>query len=60
MAVINVTPRMDITELINSDRVNEGDVLLLEEGVFNFSNFGIFMDNELVCNIPGNNFCFSV
>ncbi len=60
MAVINVTPRMDITELINSDSVNEGDVLLLEEGVFNFSNFGIFMDNELVCNIPGNNFCFSV
>ncbi|NLX70242.1 MAG: hypothetical protein GX024_05015 [Clostridiales bacterium] len=32
MAVINVTPLDDITALIASDNVNEGDVLLLEEG----------------------------
>jgi len=34
MSVINVTPLMDITELILSDNVNEGDVLLLEEGIY--------------------------
>jgi hypothetical protein len=34
LAVINVNPLMDITSLINSDRVNEGDVLLLEEGIY--------------------------
>jgi hypothetical protein len=34
MAVINVTPLMDITELIASDNVNAGDVLLLEDGIY--------------------------
>lgn len=34
MAVINVTPFTDITDLISSDNVNEGDVLLLEEGIY--------------------------
>lgn len=34
MAVINVTPTMDITALIASDNVHEGDVLLLEEGIY--------------------------
>lgn len=34
MAIINVTPLMDITSLINSPSVNEGDVLLLEEGIY--------------------------
>ena len=34
MAIINVTPLMDITELILSNSVNEGDVLLLEEGIY--------------------------
>jgi len=34
LAVIKVNPLMDITSLINSDRVNEGDVLLLEEGIY--------------------------
>lgn len=34
VAVINVTPLMDITELIRSNSVNEGDVLLLEEGIY--------------------------
>jgi len=34
MAVINVTPLTDITALIASDSINEGDVLLLEEGIY--------------------------
>jgi len=34
MAVINVTPLTDITALIASDGVNEGDVLFLEEGIY--------------------------
>jgi len=34
VAIINVTPLMDITELIRSNSVNEGDVLLLEEGIY--------------------------
>jgi len=34
MAVINVTPLTDITALIASESVNEGDVLLLEEGIY--------------------------
>ena len=34
MTVINVTPLMDITALIGSDDVKEGDVLLLEEGIY--------------------------
>lgn len=34
MAVIRVTPLMDITAFIASEHVNEGDVLLLEEGIY--------------------------
>jgi|GEM_PF-392841 len=34
MAIINVTPLTDITALIISDNVSEGDVLLLEEGIY--------------------------
>jgi len=34
MAVINVTPQMDITALIASNNVNEGDIFLLEEGIY--------------------------
>ena len=34
MAVINVTPLMDITALIASDTVSPGDVLLLEDGLY--------------------------
>ena len=34
MAVINVTPLTDITALIASDSVNQGDVLLLDEGIY--------------------------
>lgn len=34
MAVINITPLTDITALIASDSVNEGDVILLEEGTY--------------------------
>jgi len=34
MAVINLSPTTDITELINSDSVSEGDVLLLEDGEY--------------------------
>jgi len=34
MAVINVTPRTDITALIASNDVAEGDVLILEEGMY--------------------------
>lgn len=34
MAIINVTPLTDITDLIASDNVTEGDVLLLEEGIY--------------------------
>jgi len=34
MAIINVTPLIDITALIVSDDVSEGDVLLLEEGIY--------------------------
>lgn len=37
MAIINVTPLTDITELIASDNVNAGDVLLLEDGIYNQS-----------------------
>ncbi|NLY38053.1 MAG: hypothetical protein GX044_01980 [Firmicutes bacterium] len=35
MAVIPVSPQTDITALIASDEVSEGDVLLLENGVYN-------------------------
>jgi len=34
MGVINVTPNTDITSLIASDNVTEGDVLLLEDGIY--------------------------
>lgn len=34
MAVISATPLMDINALIASDDVNEGDVLLLENGIY--------------------------
>ena len=34
MAVTNVTPLTDITALIASESVNEGDVLQLEEGIY--------------------------
>ncbi len=34
MAVIDVTPQVDITALIDSDDVTEGDVLLLKEGIY--------------------------
>jgi len=34
MAIINVTPLTDITDLIASDNVTEGDVLQLEEGIY--------------------------
>lgn len=44
MAVINVTPLTDITSLIASDNVNEGDVLLLEEGIY-FQTVNILKNN---------------
>jgi parallel beta-helix repeat protein len=34
MAIITVTPLMDITALIASEQVSPGDVLLLEEGIY--------------------------
>ncbi len=44
MAVINVTPTMDITALIASDNVNEGNVLLLDKGIY-FQTVNILKDN---------------
>jgi len=35
MAVIPVSPQTDLTALIASDEVSEGDVLLLENGIYN-------------------------
>jgi hypothetical protein len=35
MAIINVSPDVDITELIGSSQVAEGDVLLLTGGIYN-------------------------
>lgn len=53
MAVINVNPLMDITSLINSDRVNEGDVLLLEEGIY-FQSVAVLKNNiRIVAKGPG-------
>lgn len=53
MAVIKVTPIMDITALIASDNVNEGDVLLLEEGIY-FQTVNILKDNiRIVAKGPG-------
>jgi len=34
MAIINITPLTDITALIASDNVSEGDALLLEDGIY--------------------------
>lgn len=44
MAIIDVTPSIDITALIASDNVNEGDVLLLEEGIY-FQTVNILKNN---------------
>lgn len=44
MAVINVTPLMDITALISSDSIKEGDVLLLEDGIY-FETVNVLKDN---------------
>jgi hypothetical protein len=53
LAVINVNPLMDITSLINSDRVNEGDVLLLEEGIY-FQSVAVLKNNiRIVAKGPG-------
>ncbi|HHV45825.1 MAG TPA: hypothetical protein GXX53_02780 [Tissierellia bacterium] len=53
MAVINVTPEMDITALINSNNVNEGDVLLLEEGIY-FQTVAVIKSNiRIVAKGPG-------
>ncbi len=53
MAVINVTPFTDITSLIASDQINEGDILLLEEGIY-FQTVNIIKDNiGIVAKGPG-------
>lgn len=53
MAVINVTPLTDITALINSDNVVEGDVLLLEEGIY-FQSVAVTKSNiRIVAKGPG-------
>lgn len=53
MAVINVTALEDITALIASDNVNEGDVLFLEEGIY-FQTVNILKNNiRLVAKGPG-------
>ncbi len=53
MAVIKVTPLTDISALIASDNVNEGDVLLLEEGIY-FQTVNIFKNNiRIVAKGPG-------
>ncbi|NLC96848.1 MAG: hypothetical protein GX077_01810 [Tissierellia bacterium] len=53
MAVINVTPLMDITALINSASVNEGDVLLLEEGIY-FQSVAVTKNNiRIIAKGPG-------
>jgi len=53
MAVINVTPFTDITALIASDNVNEGDVLLLEEGIY-FQTVNISKNNiRIAAKGPG-------
>jgi len=53
LAVIKVNPLMDITSLINSDRVNEGDVLLLEEGIY-FQSVAVLKNNiRIVAKGPG-------
>lgn len=53
MAIINVTPLTDITSLINSDSVTEGDVLLLEEGIY-FQSVAVLKNNiRIVAKGPG-------
>ena len=53
MAVIKITPLTDISALIASDNVNEGDVLLLEEGIY-FQTVNIFKNNiRIVAKGPG-------
>lgn len=53
MAVINVTPLTDITALIISDNVSEGDVLLLEEGIY-FQSVAVTKNNiRIVAKGPG-------
>ncbi|NLK44999.1 MAG: hypothetical protein GX300_11480 [Tissierellia bacterium] len=53
MAVINVTPLMDITALIASNNVIEGDVLLLEEGIY-FESVNVTKDFiRIVAKGPG-------
>ncbi|NLY67859.1 MAG: hypothetical protein GX069_09900, partial [Tissierellia bacterium] len=53
MAVIKVNPHMDITSLIASDRVGEGDVVLLEEGIY-FQSVNVMKDNiRIVAQGPG-------
>ena len=53
LAVINVNPLMDITSLINSDNVNEGDVLLLEEGIY-FQSVAVLKNNiRIIAKGPG-------
>jgi len=53
VAVIKVNPHMDITSLIASDRVGEGDVVLLEEGIY-FQSVNVMKDNiRIVAQGPG-------
>ncbi|NLK43243.1 MAG: right-handed parallel beta-helix repeat-containing protein [Tissierellia bacterium] len=53
MAIINVTPLTDISSLINSDSVTEGDVLLLEEGIY-FQSVAVLKNNiRIVAKGPG-------
>ena len=52
MAVINVTPLTDITSLIASDNVNEGDITLIvrnpREGMNNASQFELYKNAAIV------------
>ncbi|WP_373000033.1 hypothetical protein [Lutispora sp.] len=53
MAVINITLLTDINALIASDNVNEGDALLLEEGIY-FQTVNILKSNiRIVAKRPG-------
>lgn len=53
MAVIKVTPLTDISALVTSDNVSEGDVLLLEEGIY-FQTVNITKNNiRIVAKGPG-------
>lgn len=57
MAIINVSPATDITALITSDSVSEGDVLLLEDGEYFQSVF--VLKNYLRIVAKGNNVVFN-